>query len=262
MENKNILLDVRDNVAHIILNRPDVANTLDEEMSREFMQVIIRCSEEPMVRAILISGAGRMFCGGGDLKKFSAQGEYLSSHLKEIAIYSHVVISGLLRLEAPVIAAVHGSAAGAGMSLACACDIVVAAENTRFTTGYTRVGLSPDWSSTYLLPRLVGLRRALELLMTNRVLTAQEALEWGIVTQVLPEAEFLEKACALAVQLAAGPTKALGAAKRLLYSGYNESLETQMENESQAISSLGYTADAHEGITAFLEKRAASFIGK
>jgi len=165
-------------------------------------------------------------------------------------------------MDPPVVAAVHGAAAGAGMSLACACDLVVAAESARFTMSYSNAGLTPDGSSTYYLPRLVGLRRATELTLTNRRLSAQEAMEWGIVTRVVPDEDLSEEATALASQLAAGATKALGAAKRLLQSGWTETLETQMEHETQTIADMARTSDAPEGIAAFLEKRQAEFTGR
>ena len=262
MQYRTILFDVKNDVAHITLNRPDAANSINSEMSVDLMQAATYCGENPVIRAVLISGSGRMFCGGGDLKEFTAQDKRLPYHLKELTTYLHVAISRLSRLGAPVIAAVHGSAAGAGLSLICACDIVIAAENTRFTMAYTRAGLSPDGSSTYYLPRIVGVKRALELALTDRILSAQEALEWGIVTRLVPEEELLDQAHTLAVQLAAGPTRALGAAKRLMRNGVNETLETQMEHESQAIADIARTTDSSEGITAFLEKRPPRFKGK
>lgn len=257
-----LLFEVRDNVAHITLNRPEAANSINAEMASDLMHAVMHCGEDTAIRAVVLTGAGSVFCSGGDLKSFAAQGEHLPYHLKEVTTYLHAAISRLARLDPPVVAAVNGSAAGAGMSLACACDMVVAAESARFTMAYTRVGLSPDGSSTYFLPRIVGLKRALELTLTNRVLSAQEALDWGIVTQVVPDAELLAQAVALAARLAAGPTKAFGAAKRLLRGGWNETLETQMEHESQAIADMSRTADAAEGIAAFLEKRAARFEGQ
>jgi len=261
MQYATILFDVRDHVAHITLNRPEVANSLNREMASDLMHAVMRCSEDSAIRAVVITGTGPMFCSGGDLKEFAAQGEHLPYHLKEVTTYLHAAISRLTRMDPPVVAAVNGTAAGAGMSLACACDIVVAAETARFTMAYTRVGLTPDGSSTYFLPRLVGLKRALELTLTNRVLSAQEALEWGIVTRVVPDTELLAQAHALAAQLAAGPTKTLGSSKRLLHTGWTETLETQMEHESQTIADMARTADASEGITAFLEKRTAKFGG-
>ncbi len=261
MQYATLLFDVRDNVAHITLNRPEAANCLNKEMAVDLMHAVIRCSEDPEIRAVVMTGAGSTFSGGGDLKSFAAQGEHLPYHLKEVTTYLHAAISRLVRMDAPVVAAVHGSAAGAGMSLACACDMVVAAESARFIVAYTRVGLTPDGSSTYFLPRIVGLKRALELTLTNRVLSAQEALEWGIVTKVVPEVELLAQAHALARQLAVGATKAIGASKRLLHNSWTETLETQMEHESQAIAGVAHTGDAREGITAFIEKRPAKFKG-
>ena len=261
-EYKTLLFDVRDNVAHLTLNRPDAANSINENMGKDLMHAALRCDEDPEIRAVLISGAGKIFSGGGDLKDFISKGDQLPYHIKEITTYLHAAISRLTRMDAPVIAAVHGAVAGAGMSIAIACDIVVAAETTRFMVAYTRAGLVPDGSSTYFLPRIVGLKRALELTLTNRMFSAQEALRWGLITRVVPDNELLVQARAIAVQLAAGPTRAYGISKRLLHSGWMETLETQMENESQAIANSARTLDAREGITAFLEKRPPKYKGK
>ena len=262
MEYKTLLFDVRDNVAHITLNRPDAANSINDEMGKDLMHAALRCGEDPEIRAVLISGAGKIFSGGGDLKAFISKGDQLPYHIKEITTYLHAAMSRFTRMDAPVVAAVHGAVAGAGMSIAIACDIVVAAETTRFMVAYTRAGLVPDGSSTYFLPRIVGLKRALELTLTNRMFSAQEALQWGLITRVVPDNELIEQARAIAVQLAAGPTRAYGISKRLLHSGWAETLETQMENESQAIANIARTADAREGITAFLEKRPPKYKGK
>ena len=262
MQYSTLLFDVQEGVAHITLNRPEAANTINEQMSRDLMEAVLRCDENPDIRAVMISGAGKMFCGGGDLKDFNSRGKELPYYLKEASTYFHAAISRLTRMDSPVVAAVHGYATGAGMSLAIACDIVIATETTQFRVAYTRVGLTPDGSGTYFLPRIVGLRRALELTLTNRMLSAREALEWGIVTRVVPDAELLSQARALAAQLAAGPTRAYGLSKRLLHSGWTETLETQMENESQSIANSARTADAHEGISAFLEKRPPKFKGQ
>ncbi len=262
MEFTTLLFDVRDHVAHITLNRPDAANSINEEMGKDLMHAALRCDEDPEIRAVLISGAGKIFSGGGDLKAFSAKGDQLPYHVKEVTTYLHAAMSRLTRMDAPVVAAVHGAVAGAGMSIAIACDIVVAAETTRFMVAYTRAGLVPDGSSTYFLPRIIGLKRALELTLTNRMFSAQEALQWGLVTRVVPDNELLVQAKALAIQLASGPTRAYGLSKRLLHSGWTETLETQMENESQAIANSARTRDAREGITAFLEKRSPKFKGQ
>jgi 2-(1,2-epoxy-1,2-dihydrophenyl)acetyl-CoA isomerase len=256
-----LLYEVKDHVARITFNRPDAANALNMEMGLDLMHASIRASEDPAVRAVILTGAGKMFSGGGDLKSFAAQEDRLPGHLKEVALYLHAAISRFVRMDAPVIAAVNGSAGGAGMSLCLFADLVLAAESAKFTLAYTRAGLSPDGGSTYFLPRIVGVRRALELALTNRVLTAKEACEWGIVTRVVPDAELQAEAQTLAKSLAAGATRAFGAAKRLLHHSSAESLETQMELEAQAIADQARTADAREGIAAFIAKRAASFRG-
>ena len=254
-----LLYEVKDRVARITFNRPDAANALNLEMGRDLMHVAIRASEDPQVRAVILTGAGKMFSGGGDLKSFAAQEDKLPGHLKETALYLHAAISRFVRMDAPVIAAVNGSAGGAGMSLCLFADLAIAAESAKFTLAYTRAGLSPDGGSTYFLPRIVGVRRALELALTNRVLSAREAADWGIVNKVMPDAELQAEALALAKQLASGATGALGAAKRLLHHSSSESLETQMELEAQAIADRARTTDAREGIAAFIAKRAPKF---
>ena len=256
-----LLFDVKDSIAHITLNRPDAANSINLDLARDLMYAVLRCDEDPDIRTVLISGAGNLFCGGGDLKDFKAKGEQLPYYIKEVTAYLHSAISRMTRMAPIVVAAVHGAAAGAGMSLAIACDFVIAAEAARFAVAYTRIGLTPDGSMSYFLPRIVGLRRALELTLTNRVLTAHEALEWGIVNRVVPDTEFLNQAKVFAAQLATGPTRAYGVSKRLLHSGWAETLETQMENESQAIANSARAADAQEGIAAFLGKQKAEFKG-
>ena len=254
--------DVRDGVAHITLNRPEAGNAINLELGQELLRAVMRCDEEPEVRAVVLAGAGRMFCVGGDLRSFTEQGEQLSHHLKEVTTYLHAAISRMARMDPPVVSAVHGAAAGAGLSLTCACDLVVAAESARFSMAYSKAGLTPDGSSTYYLPRLVGFKRAMELTLTNRELSTQEAVEWGIVTRVVPHDDLSESATQLASQLASGATKALGGAKRLLHIGWTETLETQMEHETQTIADIARTADAREGISAFMEKRPPEFTGE
>ena len=257
-----LLFDVKDGIARITLNRPDAANSINEEMGKDLMHVALLCDEDPEIRAVLISGAGKIFSAGGDLKAFFTKGQDLPYYIKETTTFLHAAISRLTRMDAPVVAAVHGAVAGAGLSIAIACDIVVAAEKTQFMVAYTRAGLTPDGSATYFLPRIVGLKRALELTLTNRTFSAQEAFQWGLVTRVVPEDELLEQARTIAVQLARGPTRAYGVSKRLIHSGWAETLETQMENESQAIADSARSSDAREGIKAFIEKRAPKFKGE
>jgi 2-(1,2-epoxy-1,2-dihydrophenyl)acetyl-CoA isomerase len=217
MEYETLLFDVKDRVAKIVLNRPEAANVIDKTLAQALMQAAIRCDEEAEIRAraVLLTGSGRFFSAGGDLKAFAAGGEAISAGIKELTVYLHAAISRLARMDAPVVVAVNGTAAGGGMSLAVAGDLVVAAESAKFTMAYTAAGLSPDGSATYFLPRLIGLRRSQELMLTNRRLSASEALEWGLVSRVVPDADLLAEAEALARSLGQGPTRALGMVKTL-----------------------------------------------
>ncbi|MGH7427594.1 MAG: enoyl-CoA hydratase/isomerase family protein, partial [Candidatus Methylomirabilaceae bacterium] len=231
-------------------------------MAEELLNAILACEEDRGVRAVILTGADPAFCAGGDVKEFVEQMEALPLYVKRLTILLHGAISRMNRMPKPVIAAVNGVAAGAGMSLAIACDLVIATESARFTMAYSKIGASPDGSSTYFLPRLVGLRRALELTYTNRVLTAREAEVWGLVNRVVPDAEFRPAVRDLVTKLAVGPTLALGRAKRLFLLGQHESLETQMENETELIALSCRTADFREGTAAFVEKRSPLFTGR
>jgi 2-(1,2-epoxy-1,2-dihydrophenyl)acetyl-CoA isomerase len=250
-----------DGLARITLARPDHANALDLTMMRELMLAAIACDEDPSVRAILIDSEGRLFCAGGDLAEFARAGDGLAKLLKEATVYLHAAISRLVRTRAPVIAAVQGHAAGAGFSLAMACDLVLAAASSRFTMAYTRAGLVPDGGSTYFLPRAIGRRRTLELMLTNRTLSAAEALEWGLVTRVVEDDQLAAEAVRLAREIAQGPTGAFGGVKRVVLRSESETLESQMEIEARAIADAARSADGREGIRAFLAKRPAKFTG-
>ena len=257
MQYTTLLFEVRDNVARITLNRPEANNALNLDMAMDLMRASLQCSEDPEVRAVVMTGSGKMFCPGGDLKAFAAAGADFPSMLREALTYFHGAMSLLARMDAPLVIAVNGFAAGGGMSIACAGDITLAAESARFTMAYTGVGLSPDGSASYSLPRLVGLKRALELVLTNRVLSAQEALDWGIVTEVLPDAELLPRAHSLARELAAGFPKALGASKRLFRSSLSETLESQLEREAESIVDMAGTPETQQAIAAFVQKGAS-----
>jgi 2-(1,2-epoxy-1,2-dihydrophenyl)acetyl-CoA isomerase len=252
--------EVSGHVGYITLNRPDAANALNAEVARQLDQIALRCDENTDVRAVLMTGAGRMFCGGGDLKAFAAQPpEQLPAYLKSVTLHFHQAIHRFARMRAPLVVAVNGNAGGGGMSLALAGDLVLAAESARFTMAYTRVGLTPDGSSTYTLPRLVGLRRAAELMLTNRTLSAREAEQIGLITRAVPDADLQQQAEALVQELVQGATLAFGGVKRLLYSSATASLAEQMELETEWIAEMARTRDAHEGIGAFLGKRAPKF---
>jgi 2-(1,2-epoxy-1,2-dihydrophenyl)acetyl-CoA isomerase len=259
----NLLFELKNNVAHVTLNRPDAANGINLELAQELDQVMLGCATNPAVRAVLITGAGKMFCAGGNLKAFAAQGETgLPRYLEDLTSHLHRAISRMARMKPPVLAAVNGTAAGAGMSLVCACDLALAAESAKFTMAYTRAGLTPDGSATYFLPRIVGLRRAMELALLNPVLSAKEARELGIVNRVVPDAQLAAEALKLADQIAAGPTQAYGGIKRLFLESATGELDEQMGRETETICSAAWSKDAREGIAAFLAKRAPTFTGQ
>ena len=249
-------------VARITLLRPEHANTMSPTLAKELLEAAIACDVDPAVRAVLIDAEGSMFCAGGDLEVFRSAGDDLAGVLKRMTVDLHGAISRIARMRAPVIAAVQGAAAGAGFSLTCACDLVVAARSAKFTMAYTRAGLVPDGSSTFFQPRLLGRRRALELMLLNPVLTSTEAHAWGLVTRVVDDDALAEEAGGLANRLAQGPTGAYAAAKRLVLAGANETLESQMELEAAAITEAAIGADGQAGIAAFLDKRKPVFTGR
>ncbi len=262
MAYQHVIVERAAHVATITLNRPDAFNALDLELGRELFRAALEVDEDSDVRCVVVTGAGKAFCAGGDVKAFVNNLPRIGVHIKELTTYLHGAVSRLARSDKPVVMAVNGVAAGGGFSLALSGDVVVAAESARFTMAYSRIAATPDGSSSYFLPRLIGLRRAMDLYFTNRVLSAREALAWGLLTQVVPDTEFTIAVEALARELARGPTKAFGAAKRLLHQSTWESLETQMELEAQAIAASGHTRDFAAGVTAFANKQAPTFEGR
>lgn len=262
MSFETLIYEVADNVATITFNTPKSANAMSPLGAREFRSVAEAINADAAVRAVVMTGAGKMFCAGGDLGSFAAAGSGARQLIMEMAGDLHMGLSRLSRNEAPVIGAINGTAAGAGLSLVMACDLAVAAESAVFTMAYTRAGLTPDGSSTYFMPRKIGDRRARELMLTNRVLSSAEALDWGVVNEVVANDEVLPRANALAQQLAAGPTAAYGGVKFLLNGTFEQTLESQMELEARAIADRVVGPDGQEGIHAFLEKRKPVFKGE
>lgn len=259
MPDEPLHFSLENGVARIELHRPDAANALDDAMASQLAEVAIRCDEDATVRAVLLTGAGRFFCAGGDLRAFRAAGAKRSVYIKRLTMHLHAALSRLARMDAPLVIAVNGPAAGAGLSLSCVGDLVLAARSASCTLAYTAAGLVPDGGSTWWLPRLVGMRLAQEMALTNRRLSAEEAVARGLWTRVVADADLDAEARALATRLADGPTRAFGHAKRLLLSAGAESFETQMELEARAIAESARGPESAEGITAFLEKRAPRF---
>ncbi len=260
MSYDNLVLKIEGAVATITLNRPKAANAINLALAKDLAYAAMECDESSDVRAIVLRSDGRFFSAGGDLGSFGEAGDKAPLLLKEITTYLHAAVSRLARTDAPVITAINGAAAGAGFSLACAGDLAIAGESASFTMAYTGIGLTPDGSSTYYLPRLIGTRRTLELMLTNRKLSAQEALDWGIVNKVVADADLDAEAQKLATRLAAGPTLAFGRTKQLIAA--DRDLEAQMEFETRAIADSARTEDGAGGIRSFLAKEKPSFGGK
>ena len=262
MSYEALTFEVRDGIGHLTLNRPKAANALNLSMAQELVEVARRCDQDPAIRVVLLTGAGAMFCAGGDLRSFVAAEEGIPAFVQKVANTLHQSLAIFARMDPPVIAAVNGVAAGAGLSLVCFADIAIAAESAKFVMAYTAAGLTPDGSSTFFLPRMIGRRRTAELMLTNRRLSAAEAVEWNIVNRVVPDADLLDEAEKLAASLAAGPTRAFGGVKKLLIESATNDLETQLDLETKFIVEMAGSRDGVEGMNAFLEKRKPSFTGE
>jgi 2-(1,2-epoxy-1,2-dihydrophenyl)acetyl-CoA isomerase len=252
-----VRLDFRDRVAFLTLARPDSANTMNLEFGRDFLAAALAIGASKP-RAIVLSGQGKHFCFGGDLRGMIASGADVAAYLSELTKNLHEGMALLAAHRAPVIVAVNGTAAGAGFGLVLMADLAIAGRSARFTAAYTGVGLTPDAGCTFLLPRTIGKRRAMEMLLTNRTLDAAEALDWGLINKVVEDDELADSAARLAERLSQGPQDAYGEVKRLLTQSQPGYVE-QMEQERLAISTQAASPEGIEGISAFLEKRSPRF---
>lgn len=259
-----LLLNNTDGVLTITLNRPDSLNSFNDEMSFELQKALKEAERDKSVRCVVLTGAGRAFSAGQDLKSRSIQSENgATPHLGESIEKRYApIISKLRNMEKPVVASVNGVAAGAGASIAFACDMRLASEKAIFLQAFVKVGLVPDSGACWLLPRLCGLGKAMELAMTGDKISAEEALTLGLVNHVFSEDLLAEKTSELATQLAKGPTKAMGLIKRAFNRAMTMDLDTYLAYEAQTQEIAGRTADYKEGVAAFMEKREAQFTGK
>jgi 2-(1,2-epoxy-1,2-dihydrophenyl)acetyl-CoA isomerase len=256
-EFQTITLEQSGAIARITLNRPDAANGMNDTMTRELADAAALC-DDPATKVVVLTGSGRFFSAGGDLKSF-ATSPSRGKHIKGVADSLHRAISTFARMDAVLITAVNGTAAGAGFSIAVTGDLVVAAESASFTMAYTKVGLSPDGSSSYFLPRLIGITKTKELMLTNRTLSAEEASQWGLVTEVVPDAELAARVDQLANQMTSTASGSNGAVKALMLSTFSSGLEEQMEFESRVIAGRAESAQGREGVDAFMAKRKPEF---
>ena len=259
---QGVRFEVEGPIARITLDRPKVGNALDLATSRELMELAIRCEGDASIRCIVLTGEGRLFCAGGDVASFAGAGDRLPEFLREITLHLHAAVSVFARMPKPLVVAMNGPAAGAGVALAALGDIVLADPSAAFTLAYTGIGLTPDGGATWLLPRLIGLRRAQELCLTNRKVGAEEAASLGLVTRVVAQGALAEEAAVVARQLASSACAALGATRRLLLDSLSNTLDDQLSLESRTISAQSQNSEAREGIAAFLEKRAPRFTGE
>ena len=266
MENR-VLLERRGSLAVIRLNRPEARNALSPGMVSELGQALTAAAARD-VRAVMLTGTDGAFCAGADVRDFTAQldeagPEGLSEHLRNLADNLHNdVVMAIRKLDKPVVAAVNGVAAGAGFSLALACDLRVASSDARFLLAYANIGCTADGGSTYMLPRIVGQGRAMDIYLARQPIGAQYALELGLVSQVFDASHFERHAMETADRLSQGPTQAYGRVKALFDSSWDSNLATQLEAETEAIANIGLTGDFQEGIRAFSQKRQAWFQGR
>jgi 2-(1,2-epoxy-1,2-dihydrophenyl)acetyl-CoA isomerase len=249
-------------VARLRMNWSEGRNAIDPLWVGEFGQALDAVEADGSARAVLISAGGPSFSVGGDMRHFLAQADRMADELDAMVGGYHPALSRLAALPVPVVCAVNGAAAGGGLGLVWCSDVVIAAEDAKFATGFAALGLSGDGASTWFLPRLVGLRRARQMILHNRVLGAAEALAWGLIDRVVPVAELDRVAEETAVHMAEGPTLAYGEMRRLLWRSFSVDLDDQLAAERAAITRCGATDDAREGVTAFAERRPPKFSGR
>jgi 2-(1,2-epoxy-1,2-dihydrophenyl)acetyl-CoA isomerase len=249
-------------VVTLRMNRPERLNAYNREMGEALLAGAAEAAADPSVRCIVLTGTGTAFSAGGDVEMFASFRGEGPGEFRDLTISLHAFIATLRRAPKPVLAAVNGVAAGAGFSMALACDAAVAAASARLTLAYHKIGLSPDGGMTFFLARALGTQRAMEMTLLDRVLSAHQAASWGLVQEVFPDAEFRTRASELAARLADGPTLAYARAKELYNRALSQPLETQLEEERQNIARSAESADFAEGVAAFLAKRPPRFEGR
>ena len=257
-----ITVEVADGVQTITLNRPDVLNSFTKAMAQELLAALHTARTDNQIRAVLLTGAGRGFCAGQDLAEALPQGDGPMPDIGEFVKASYnPIIRAIRSLEKPVICAVNGIAAGAGANLAFACDLTIAAAEASFVQSFAKLGLIPDTSGTFFVPRLVGSQRATGMFFLAEKMSADKAKEWGLIWDVVPHAALHDTARALAKQLATQATRGFGLTKRAMNASFGNGLDAQLEVEAQCMTEAGKTADYEEGVRAFLAKRKPVYTG-
>jgi 2-(1,2-epoxy-1,2-dihydrophenyl)acetyl-CoA isomerase len=261
MTDTPLLFTVNGAIATLTLNRPAAGNAINLPLAQALLTASIRCDQDESIRCVVLTGAGRLFCAGGDLSAFAAAGDQVPAFLSELAGTLHMAISRLQRMAKPLLVLVNGPAAGAGLSLSLIGDIVIAARSAHFTAAYGSVGLSPDGGMSWLLPRLVGMRRAQQMIIANQRISAQEAASIGLVTSMVEDTDLAGAGDEAARTLAASPTRAVGAARNLLLDSFDGPLEAHLDRETRRIAASGATHDCREGVAAYLARRKPDFTG-
>lgn len=255
-----VLTQSRGNILEVTLNRPEAYNALNLEMMKQLGEILSSAATDESVRGILLTGKGKAFCAGGDLKWMSQQPENIRSVLHQLAPQFHLSITEIRRMEKPVVAAINGIAAGGGFSLALACDFRVMGQSAILRQAYTSSGLSIDGGGSFALPRLIGLARAMEIMAFDEPISSSRALEWGLVTKVVPDEEVFSAASSMLEGLTKSALHSFAWSKKLMTHSYDNTLETQLELERQGISDCAAHPDGQEGIRAFVEKRKPTFL--
>lgn len=259
MSDAPILVTIDGAVATLTLNRPAAGNTVNLPLAQALLEAAIRCESDATIRCVVLTGAGKLFCGGGDIGAFAGAGDQVPAFLNELAGTLHQAVARLMRMPKPLLVLVNGPAAGAGLSLAIAGDIVIAARSAHFTAAYGSVGLSPDGGMSWHLPRLVGMRKAQEMIIANRRVSAEEGAAIGLVSRMVEDADLAEEGAKQAAILTAAPTAAIGAARNLLLASFEGPFEGHLARETRAITASGATGECREGVAAFLERRKPDF---
>ncbi|HKX78651.1 MAG TPA: enoyl-CoA hydratase-related protein [Novosphingobium sp.] len=257
-----LTFSVSEGVARITLDRPDAGNAITLPLAHALLATALRCETDEAIRCILITGRGRLFCAGGDVRVLADAGARRGEVLSEMIAVLHAAIQRLAHARKPLVTAINGPAAGAGFSLALLGDIALAGRSAHFTAAYSGIGLTPDGGLSWLLPRLVGMRKAQDITLTNRRIKADEAEAIGLVTRVVEDDALAAEAEATARSLAEGPTGALAATRALLLDSFETAFETQLDRELRFMAAAGTNPESTEGLAALLEKRAPDFRGK
>lgn len=260
-EQPNLIVEISDGIARLTLNRPAAGNAIDLPMAHALLAAAIRCQTDRAIRCVVLTGTGRLFCAGGDVGAIGDAGDAAPAVLSALAGTFHMAMARFARMEKPLLTLVNGPAAGAGFGLALAGDVVLCARSAHFTAAYGTIGLTPDGGLSWILPRLVGLRRAQDIILSNRRIAAEEAEAIGMVTRVVDDADLAADGAAAATRLADAATAAAGVARGLLLDSFSTPYETHLEREVRGISAAGGTAESREGLAAMRARRAPDFRG-